>query len=322
MTGGASPRRRGDSIEREITERHKALGIHSERYPLSGASRFRGSGHDIDVYLFRREQAPLVAEVKARKGGSGFVQLENWLGTFDLLFLRRNHADPMVVVPWRVWARLLQGGVDLVSEQGDVTEIGIARERKSHVFVRHPNDRYVEPAWCSERLFAVERFAGQIWDPACGLGTILKAATGARYPSFGSDIAQDATGTVQDFLTATAPVREFSIVTNPPFGLIRKFAEALELGAFKVAMICPTARLNAAHWLGLLPLARVYLLTPRPSMPPVEVILRGDKPGGGRADFCWLIFEPGHEGAATIEWLHRTGSWERPRQRTLEELLK
>jgi hypothetical protein len=96
-----------------------------------------------------------------------------------------------------------------------VTEIGIARERKSHIFLRHPYDRYVEPAWCTRRLFAVERFAGVIWDPACGLGTILKAARDARYSSYGSDIAQDATGTVQDFLTATAPVREFSIVTNP-----------------------------------------------------------------------------------------------------------
>jgi hypothetical protein len=47
------------------------------------------------------------------------------------------------------------------------------------------------------------------------------------------------------------------------------------------------------------------LLTPRPSMPPAEVILRGDKPVGGRVDFCWLVLEPGHEGPATMEWLHR-----------------
>jgi hypothetical protein len=88
-------------------ERHKAIGVHAERYPLSGASRFRGSGHDIDIYALGSEQAPFVAESKARKNGSGFVQLETWLGEFDLLFLRRNNADPMVVLPWRVWAALL-----------------------------------------------------------------------------------------------------------------------------------------------------------------------------------------------------------------------
>ena len=48
-----------------------------------------------------------IAEVKARKNGAGFTQLERWLDTYDLLFLRRNHADPLVVMPWRVWATLL-----------------------------------------------------------------------------------------------------------------------------------------------------------------------------------------------------------------------
>jgi Holliday junction resolvase len=107
MSGGRSSRAKGDRIERELVELHKAIGIHAERYPLSGASRFRGSGHDLDLYLFGREEAPLVAEVKSRAGGSGFIQLEAWLGEFDLLFLRRNNAEPMVVLPWRVWAALL-----------------------------------------------------------------------------------------------------------------------------------------------------------------------------------------------------------------------
>jgi hypothetical protein len=94
-------------VEREIVALHGAIGIHSERYPLSGASRFRGSGHDLDVYSFGRDEAPIVAEVKSRRGGAGFVQLEKWLGEFDALFLKRNNAEPMVVLPWRVWAQLL-----------------------------------------------------------------------------------------------------------------------------------------------------------------------------------------------------------------------
>ena len=105
---GARHRRKGDRCERELVERHKTLGVHAERYPLSGASRFRGSGHDLDIYAFGREEAPLVAESKARKNGGGFVQLEKWLGEFDLLFLRRDHSDPMIVLPWRVWARLIK----------------------------------------------------------------------------------------------------------------------------------------------------------------------------------------------------------------------
>jgi Holliday junction resolvase len=105
---GAKHRRKGNAVEREIANRHRDLGIHAERYPLSGASRFRGSGHDLDIYLFGKDEAPLVAEVKARKDGDGFVTLEKWLGEFDCLFLRRNNTDPLVVLPWRMWARLLE----------------------------------------------------------------------------------------------------------------------------------------------------------------------------------------------------------------------
>jgi Holliday junction resolvase len=104
---GARHRRKGDRIEREIVDRHKALGIHAERYPLSGASRFRSSGHDVDLYVHRRDEAPFVAEVKARKDGAGFIQLEKWLGEYDALFLRRNNADPLILLPWRAWAAIL-----------------------------------------------------------------------------------------------------------------------------------------------------------------------------------------------------------------------
>ena len=86
---GARHRQKGNRAEREIVDLH------------------RGSGHDIDLYPFGREAAPLVAEVKARKDGAGFVQLEKWLAEFDALFLRRNNANPLVLLPWRVWVALL-----------------------------------------------------------------------------------------------------------------------------------------------------------------------------------------------------------------------
>ena len=105
---GARHRRKGNNIEREVVARHRAIGVHSERYPLSGASRFRGKSHDVDIYAFGADEAPIVGEVKARKGGSGFVTLEKWLGEYDALFLRKNHADPLVLLPWRVWALVLE----------------------------------------------------------------------------------------------------------------------------------------------------------------------------------------------------------------------
>ena len=44
--------------------------------------------------------------MKSRRRGSGFATLERWLAQYEALFLRRDHADPLIVLPWRMWARL------------------------------------------------------------------------------------------------------------------------------------------------------------------------------------------------------------------------
>ncbi len=95
-------RDKGARREREIVAKHRALGIHAERVGVAYAP-----GHDIDLFPFGRDAGALIAEVKARKSGEGFVTLERWLGENDALFLWRDRADPMVVLPWRVWVRIL-----------------------------------------------------------------------------------------------------------------------------------------------------------------------------------------------------------------------
>jgi hypothetical protein len=40
--GGLRHRRKGDRYERELIQCHRAIGVHAERYPLAGASRFCG----------------------------------------------------------------------------------------------------------------------------------------------------------------------------------------------------------------------------------------------------------------------------------------
>jgi hypothetical protein len=49
-----------------------------------------------------------VAEVKARGNGSGFTLLEKWLGDYQVVFLLRDRADPLVVLPWSTWTTLLE----------------------------------------------------------------------------------------------------------------------------------------------------------------------------------------------------------------------
>ena len=197
--------------------------------------------------------------------------------------------------------------MSLAAEPGRAIKPARKRRVKAHAWVAEPDGWYVEPAWCSKRLFEVERFVAEcVDDPCCGIGTIARAAEAAGYSVQASDLRDRGYGfaTEEDFLTST--MRRSNIVCNPPFHDIERFARhALAHTAYKVAFIVPVARLPAARWLRETPLARIWLLTPRPSMPPGHVILAGEKPGGGTADFCWLVWEQGYAGRPELRWLHR-----------------
>ena len=70
-------------------------------------------------------------------------------------------------------------------------------------------------------------------------------------------------------------------------------------------MIALWRRLPAARWLSALPLYHIWLMTPRPSMPPGSFIEAGGKVGGGTQDFCWLVFLQGYDGEPEVRWLRR-----------------
>jgi hypothetical protein len=158
-------------------------------------------------------------------------------------------------------------------------------------------------------LFDVEDFRGPIHDPFCGFGHVVSSARVHGYSATGTDIVNRGFGNdCRDFFKDTTIWP--NIVGNPPFDDSHAlYRLALARCRRKLALIMPIRRLNAAHWLRAMPLVRIYLLTPRPSMPPGEVYRRyeraGKRPRGGQADFCWLVFDKarGYEGRA--EWLRR-----------------
>jgi hypothetical protein len=193
-----------------------------------------------------------------------------------------------------------------------------AKSLRAHIWDREPQGHYVEPHWCSARLFEQEHFGppgSLLFDPACGWGRILKSAAATGYTVFGADIVDRldremlgripfATG---DFLERRPVPAVSAIVCNPPFDHIDAFCErALEIATFKVAILVPLRRLPDAHWLARLPLETTWLLTPRPSVPPGTYITAGHKPGGGSQDFCWLVFRKRlFAWTPRLRWLHR-----------------
>jgi hypothetical protein len=186
------------------------------------------------------------------------------------------------------------------------------RRKNAHVWERSVEDFYVEPEWCSRRLFEQVGFSGTVYDPACGLGRIVRAAREEGYESFGTDIAkrsQDC-GSEVDFLSCQrgqTPVN--SIVCNPPFKLAEAFVnKALQIAEYEVAMLLPSTWRcgdSRSRWLEATPLAAVLDLTPRPSMPPGTVIEAEIDAGGGTTDYAWYIWRRGYKGAYRGGWLRR-----------------
>jgi len=114
---GKSSRDKGLRRERAIVEIHMKCGLRAERVPLSGAVRYRGNGADVDLYV--RGAEPVKAEVKARAEGDGFKTLERWLGGNDALFLWRDRAAPMVVLPLHVWIEIARRSVRCTEPDAD-----------------------------------------------------------------------------------------------------------------------------------------------------------------------------------------------------------
>jgi len=195
----------------------------------------------------------------------------------------------------------------------------MVRRRAAHIFPKEKNGHYVEPQWCSRRLFEEERFGRPgdlILDPACGWGRVLHAAQDAGFKVVGCDVVNRkpllrGPFYLHNFLTWELPpkLKVKSIVCNPPFDQVEEFClQALEVARYKVAMLTLLRRLPAAHYLRAMPLETIYFLTPRPSMPPGHWIAQGNEPGGGTQDFVWLVFNknmPAFNAWPTFRWLHR-----------------
>ena len=204
------------------------------------------------------------------------------------------------------------------------------REKRSHLWDRHAENWYVDPPSCAHALFDVETFRSHICDPCCGMGNVVRAASARGYIARGRDLIErtdhwigaNCWGSV-DFLSDEYPIHtQIDFVFNPPYGrgaagamrLEEQFiAKAQSLTDGKVAALLRldwlAARRNFIEGRGL---TRIWVLTPRPSMPPGELIAAGKKPGNGFHDYAWFIFEKGEDSRPVIGYATREKSHDLP----------
>jgi hypothetical protein len=102
VSGGRRCRDKGNRVEREIVRRLQDHGFAAERVPLSGAAGGRYVG-DLSVPLLGIDRT---IEVKVRS--NGFRQLYDWLVERDLLIVRADRLQPLVVIPLRLAVEIAQ----------------------------------------------------------------------------------------------------------------------------------------------------------------------------------------------------------------------
>jgi hypothetical protein len=167
---------------------------------------------------------------------------------------------------------------------------------------RPENDFYPTPPEGTAPLLFLETFEGDIWEPACGDGSMSKVIESRGYNVISTDVQPRNYGSQLDFFFAPALLAP-NIVTNPPFRLAQEFAErGLILGASKLALLCKLAFLEGqerGNWFPQTPLKNVYVFSKR-----ITFSREGtDKGGNGMIAFAWFVWERGYVGRPQIGWI-------------------
>jgi len=94
--GGRSSKQKGSRNERALVKLLIEAGFAAEPSPLSGALRSEkfGGGCDVVVPLFGRPH-----RIECKHHANGFARLYKWLIGVDLLVVRADRSEPLVVMP-------------------------------------------------------------------------------------------------------------------------------------------------------------------------------------------------------------------------------
>ena len=164
-------------------------------------------------------------------------------------------------------------------------------------------DFYPTPTWATHALIENEYFSGDIWECACGDGSMSEvlATTGNRVIS--SDLYDRGYGEIgHDFLKTNRKCA--NIITNPPFNSAEGFvAMGLKAAEKKFALLLRLAFVEGAHRANTIfhvqPPSRIWAFSERITFYPKGAV----KAGSGTTAYAWFVWNKDHAGSTEMAWL-------------------
>ena len=171
-------------------------------------------------------------------------------------------------------------------------------------FEREKDDFYATPSKLIRPMLQLERFEGDIWEPACGDGALSRELESVCKNVISTDLIDRGYGLREiDFLKERT-LRAPNIVTNPPFKLWKQFMlHAHALGARKIVLLNRQPILgNKTHSkiMAETKMARALIAAGRVNILPPGAEDRGHNARNG--DYAWFVWERGYAGDPMLKW--------------------
>ena len=164
-------------------------------------------------------------------------------------------------------------------------------------------DFFPTPPWATFALIDNEKFSGEIWECACGDGSMSRVLKQTGQPVRSSDLYDRGYGEVGvDFLHATRTAD--NIVTNPPYNCAEGFvASGFRLANRKFALLLRLAFLEGANRANTIffkmPPARVWVFSERITFYPSGV----EPKGSGTTAYAWFVWDKdAPAGRTELKW--------------------
>jgi hypothetical protein len=164
-------------------------------------------------------------------------------------------------------------------------------------------DYFPTPKWATHALIENEEFEGDIWECACGDGSMSRVLEKSGNAVHSSDLYSRPYGeSGVDFLTAKR--RATNIVTNPPYNSAEGFVRAgLEKADRKLALLLRLAFLEGGNRnrtiFSLTPPTRVWVFSERITFYPAGATVAGS----GTTAYAWFVWEKSMLGSTALKWL-------------------